>query len=63
MTEGSEQASPSHFYEDKELQVLTKRETFAAMAMQGYISSGSVNKEIADWSVQFADELIASLNK
>ena len=44
---------------------LTKRELFAAMAMQGYVSYGdSVNIKIAaQWSVEMADELIKELEK
>lgn len=53
---------------------LTKREHFAAMAMQGWISatefgnvsmSESENLPIvaAKWSVAYADELIKALNK
>lgn len=46
---------------------LTKREYFAAMAMQGF-SANSVFAEqnfqsIAEWSVNLADRLIESLNK
>ena len=51
---------------------LTKREHFAAMAMQGLISQTTplpttslldAPKNIANWSVIFADELINALNK
>jgi len=46
---------------------LTKREYFAAMAMQGYISCGKANviscKSLAIYSVQAADALIEELNK
>jgi hypothetical protein len=46
---------------------LTKREYFAALAMQGYISNGLANKSkdssIAFLSVAAADELINTLNK
>jgi len=46
---------------------LTKREYFAAMAMQGYISCGKANvmscESLAIYSVQAADALIAELNK
>jgi hypothetical protein len=46
---------------------LTKREYFAAMAMQGYISCGKANvmscESLAIYSVQAADALIAALNK
>lgn len=46
---------------------LTKRETFAAMAMQGYISAGSTGmpdeKTIATMSVNAANALIKALNK
>lgn len=47
---------------------LTKREYFAAMAMQGIISkrdndSGVYTKEIVERSVQCADALIEELNK
>lgn len=43
---------------------LTKREYFAAMAMQGLIASGKVSIDhVADISVFYADSLIKSLNK
>lgn len=44
---------------------LTKRELFAAMAMQGFLSEGCINMStpIADCAVQLADALIAELNK
>ncbi len=47
---------------------LTKREYFAAMAMQGlsahaYATGESSAKVIAAWAVKQADALIAALNK
>jgi hypothetical protein len=46
---------------------LTKREYFAAMAMQGYLvnnaKTGIKDDEISRWSVEAADALIAELNK
>ena len=46
---------------------LTKREYFAAMAMQGYISCGKFNQvsdeTLAMCSVQQADALIKALNE
>lgn len=48
---------------------LTKREYFAAKAMQGYCSgeftgqSGMPQKDIAKWSVEMADALLAELSK
>lgn len=48
---------------------LTKREYFAAMAMQGYCGgeftgqSGKPHKDMAEWSVEMADSLIEALNK
>jgi hypothetical protein len=44
---------------------LTKREYFAAMAMQGMaqISGVSLSKEVARQSVEYADALIEALNK
>lgn len=48
---------------------LTKREKFAAMAMQGYCGgeftgqSGMAHGQIAEWSVKMADALIEALNK
>lgn len=46
---------------------ITKREYFAAMAMQGFIascdtSSGPDDRVISSWSVCIADELIKALN-
>ena len=43
---------------------LTKREYFAALAMQGYCAHPLVDVRItASWAVQQADALIAELNK
>jgi len=45
---------------------LTKRELFAAMAMQGMCAdpaNNQINKQIAVWSVEMADSLIEELNK
>ena len=51
---------------------LTKRELFAAMAMQGYIGCSDLDGHsknnfpddiIADWSVSVANALIKELNK
>jgi hypothetical protein len=45
---------------------LTKRELFAAMAMQGFLSDYQTNastQEFAKVSVQMADALIEELNK
>lgn len=46
---------------------LTKREYFAAMAMQGmlsrYICTDASCEEFALWAVEAADQLIARLNK
>ena len=44
---------------------LTKREMFAAMAMQGILSSGSdaAGGTVARWAVEYADELLAELEK
>ena len=55
-----------HFFENNIPNVgLTKRELFAAMAMLGQIP---VEKDtdlgkVAAWSVQYADELIAALDR
>lgn len=43
---------------------LTKRELFAAMAMQGYLSGGYGSKDdqlIAEYAIQTADVLISNL--
>ena len=47
---------------------LTKREYFAAMAMQGMCANSSFTKcatyeDMAEWSVKQADALIEALNK
>lgn len=46
---------------------LTKREFFAAMAMQGFCAvtwtKDYDHDEVASWSVEAADALIAALNK
>ena len=43
---------------------LTKREYFAAMAMQGMLSNTGINTEshVAHYAVEFADALIERLN-
>ena len=52
---------------DSPAQYMTKREYFAAMAMQGYVSCGKFNqvsdKTLAECSVQQADALIKALNE
>lgn len=43
---------------------MTKREYFAAMAMQGMTSNNSITVEtVAAWAVQYADALLAELGK
>ncbi len=45
---------------------LTKRELFAAMAMQGMLANGATygnHEEFATWSVKSADALLAELAK
>ena len=47
---------------------LTKRELFSALAMQGILASDEsqrklLTKDVAHWSVECADALIAVLNK
>lgn len=46
---------------------LTKREYFAAMAMQGYCGTGDIGNKIpghlATWAVDMADALLAELEK
>ena len=42
---------------------LTKREYFAALAMQGIITKGYTNGYIAKEAVEIADALIEELNK
>lgn len=42
---------------------LTKREYFAAMAMQGLLAGNSQVKDIKVAAVTYADELISELNK
>lgn len=43
---------------------LTKREYFAAMAMQGMTSNNSITVEIvAAWAVQYADALLMEMEK
>ena len=48
-----------------ENEVLTKRELFAAMAMQGYISRGHSNDPgfFAEYAMKCADALLAELSK
>lgn len=48
------------------IQKLTKREYFAAMAMQGFCSNSAVygpQEEYASLSIKMADALIEALNK
>lgn len=63
----NDQAFPKHpnSYSDSSL---TKREYFAAMAMQGIsanhtLAEGFSYQTIAEWSVKHADALIEALNK
>jgi hypothetical protein len=44
---------------------LTKREYFAALAVQGYLSSGTAGKplDVAQAAIEYADALIAGLKK
>ena len=44
---------------------LSKREMFAAMAMQGILSSGSdaAAGNVARWAAEYADDLLAELEK
>jgi hypothetical protein len=45
---------------------LTKREDFAARAMQGFTAAGlcgTSHKIVAEWCISLADALIAALNK
>lgn len=43
---------------------LTKREYFAAMAMQGSITRGRDNQDdIAKWAVEYSEALLAELEK
>jgi hypothetical protein len=52
---------------DDMAETMTKREKFAAMAMQGFLSADEAlnidHIDLAEWSVQQADELILALNK
>ncbi len=47
---------------------LTKREYFAAIALQGILAGRMADSEVSDqdwaeWAVKLADELVAALNK
>ena len=43
---------------------LTKREMFAAMAMQGILASDDrLSGNVARWAVEYADELLKELEK
>jgi hypothetical protein len=48
---------------DHEFSGLTKREYFAAMALQGFLADGDSPDEAAEWAVESADYLIEALNK
>lgn len=60
---------PKEIFRHEAKKGLTKREHFAGLAMQGYISadytanSGMPFESMALWSVQMADALIAELNR
>lgn len=60
---------PNAGWEHAEAKGLTKREYFAAMAMQGFAANShesmfrSNNYDLAKFSVQLADALIAELEK
>lgn len=63
MNDTSGQAYP-FVVRDCRVEGLTKRELFAAMAMQGQLGDNSRNgtpAEYADWSVKLADALLAAL--
>jgi len=46
------------------IQGLTKREYFAAMAMQGLVTDSNLTYDtVAEFSVMMADKLISELNK
>ena len=62
MTKPDDPITPQDPYKD--IKGLTKREYFAAMALQGVISSGTVTSEkaAAQMAVYFADSLIKKLN-
>lgn len=56
----------NHHYIDKRFYGLTKREHFAAMAMQGLLSDSSIKigmDKICQRSVEYSDALINELNK
>ncbi len=69
-TNGNDPISATQEYHSKNFGVvlaktgLTKREYFAAMAMQGMIASGKINIDhIPNLSVFYSDALIEALNK
>ncbi len=50
----------------REEKILTKRERFAGLALQGFLANphcGLKDRKIAEYSVKFADDLIAELGK
>ena len=68
MTNGNDAAYPETRKKDNAYSAeggLTKREYFAAMAMQGFITAEpqGVYEHISMWAVNHADALIAALNK
>lgn len=67
---GSDPAFPAGFTpistsnEQRQLNGLTKREYFAALAMQGMYAHGNwIKEEIPPYAVRAADALIAELSK
>jgi hypothetical protein len=68
MTYGNDSIHVTRFRDGEEnSQGLTKREYFAAMAMQGYVSAGCNGmpdaKRIGELALETADALIKALNK
>lgn len=61
-TDGDDDAFPSEYESG-----LSKREYFAAMALQGICAADTGNREsspkLAEWALAAADALIAALNK
>lgn len=68
-TDPNDTAYPIVVTKDRETEIgqgLTKREYFAAMAMQGFCANANVFSNLKDtaiWAVKEADALINELNK
>lgn len=65
MTKPNDPAFPAPYGQTNGADGLTKREYFAAMAMQGIVAKHGVDltrRDVAYWALQYADRLISDLS-